>query len=106
MSLGGYDIEAGWGLRIPNMYKSLFYLEANGWREVRIALWVEDGKPCFSYKEYESLFIPSGLQPNYDRGEWYCRKCCQTFPNRDKCPNCNTVLRKKEIQTNHIILWL
>ncbi|MEM0481323.1 MAG: hypothetical protein QXM16_00320 [Nitrososphaerota archaeon] len=24
-----YDIIAGWRLRIPSMYKSLFYLEAN-----------------------------------------------------------------------------
>ncbi|MEM2652486.1 MAG: hypothetical protein QXU87_10500 [Candidatus Caldarchaeum sp.] len=54
---------------IPNMYKPLFYLEANDWREVRIAIWVEDGTPHFSYKEYEKpLFIPSGRQPNYDRG--------------------------------------
>ncbi|MEM1944890.1 MAG: hypothetical protein QXX57_04050 [Nitrososphaerota archaeon] len=83
-------------MRIPNMYKSLLHLEANNWREVRIALWVEDGIPYFSYKEHEEPpFIPSGRQPQYDRGEWYCSKCCQTSPNRDKCPNRNRVLRKK-----------
>ncbi|MEM0482000.1 MAG: hypothetical protein QXM16_03825 [Nitrososphaerota archaeon] len=93
---GRYDITAGWRLRIPNMYKSLFYLEANEGREVRIALWVEDGIPCFGYEEYgKSLFIPSGRQPRYDGGEWYCSRGCQTFSNRDKCPNCNRVLRKK-----------
>ncbi|MEM2237770.1 MAG: hypothetical protein QXR26_03140 [Candidatus Caldarchaeum sp.] len=69
------------------MYKPLFYLEANDGREVRIALWVEDGTPHFSYMEYEEpLFIPSGSQPQYDKGEWYCRKCRQTFKNRDKRP--------------------
>ncbi|MEM0482394.1 MAG: hypothetical protein QXM16_05870 [Nitrososphaerota archaeon] len=48
---GRYDITAGWRSRIPSMYKSLFYLEANEGREVRIFLWVEDGIPCFSYEE-------------------------------------------------------
>ncbi|MEM2238018.1 MAG: hypothetical protein QXK69_05105, partial [Candidatus Caldarchaeum sp.] len=49
-----------------------------------------------SYKEdEESPFIPSGHQPNYDKGESYCSKCCQTFINKDKCPNCNRILRKK-----------
>ncbi|MEM2747097.1 MAG: hypothetical protein QXK69_11390 [Candidatus Caldarchaeum sp.] len=87
---------AGWRLRIPNMYKPLFHFEAHDGREVRIAVWVEDGIPCFSYKEDEkSLFIPSGRQPNYDKGESYCSKCCKTFINRDKCPYCNRVLRKK-----------
>ncbi|MEM1965752.1 MAG: hypothetical protein QXH12_06520 [Candidatus Caldarchaeum sp.] len=77
-------------------YRPLFHLEDNGGRVVRIAVWVEDGIPCFSYKEdEESSFIPSGHQPNYDKGESYCSKCCQTFINRDKCPNCNRILRKK-----------
>ncbi|MEM2483296.1 MAG: hypothetical protein QXR26_02005, partial [Candidatus Caldarchaeum sp.] len=53
--------------------------------------WVEDGTPHFSYGK--PLFIPSGRQPNYDRR--YCRKCCQTFSNRDKHPNYNRILRKK-----------
>ncbi|MEM4374876.1 MAG: hypothetical protein QXI97_07780 [Nitrososphaerota archaeon] len=83
-------------MRIPNMYRCLFHLDANNGREVRIALWVEDEIPHFSYKEHEeSPFIPSGRQPQYDRGEWYCSKCGQTFRNRDKCPNCNRILRKK-----------
>ncbi|MEM0482978.1 MAG: hypothetical protein QXM16_08890, partial [Nitrososphaerota archaeon] len=87
---------AGWGLRIPNMYKQLFHLEANNGREVTISLWVEDGIPCFSYEEDgEPMFIPSGRLPQYGRGEWYCSNCCQTFPNSDKCPNSNRVLRKK-----------
>ncbi|MEM3123811.1 MAG: hypothetical protein QW756_06980, partial [Nitrososphaerota archaeon] len=95
---------AGWRLRIPNMYKSLLHLEANNWREVRIALWVEDGIPYFSYKEHEEPpFIPSGRQPQYDRGEWYCSKCRQTSPNRDKCPNRNRVLRKKPKKKKHNI---
>ncbi|MEM2024321.1 MAG: hypothetical protein QXG69_05995 [Candidatus Caldarchaeum sp.] len=83
-------------MRIPNMYRPLFYFESNGWRVVRIAVWVEDRIPYFSYKEdEESLFVPSGSQPNYDKGESYCSKCCQTFINKDKCPNCNRILRKK-----------
>ncbi|MEM1948518.1 MAG: hypothetical protein QXG52_00115 [Candidatus Caldarchaeum sp.] len=45
---GRYDVTAGWRLRIPNMFKTLFHFEANDGREVRIALWVEDGIPCFS----------------------------------------------------------
>ncbi|MEM4297442.1 MAG: hypothetical protein QW815_03645, partial [Nitrososphaerota archaeon] len=85
---GRYDVTAGWRLRIPNMYRCLFHLDANNGREVRIALWVEDEIPHFSYKEHEeSPFIPSGRQPQYDRGEWYCSKCGQTFRNSDKCPN-------------------
>ncbi|MEM0481360.1 MAG: hypothetical protein QXM16_00515, partial [Nitrososphaerota archaeon] len=86
---------AGWGLRIPNMYKQLFHLEANNGREVTISLWVEDGIPCFSYEDGEPMFIPSGRLPQYGRGECYCSRCCQTFSNRDKCPNYNRVLRKK-----------
>ncbi|MEM2238575.1 MAG: hypothetical protein QXZ62_08985 [Candidatus Caldarchaeum sp.] len=83
------------------MYKPLFHFEANDGREVRIAVWVEDGIPCFSYKEdEESPFVPSGHQPNYDKGESYCSKCCQTFINRDKCPNCNRILRKNQEERN------
>ncbi|MEM2004128.1 MAG: hypothetical protein QXQ37_05695 [Nitrososphaerota archaeon] len=52
------------------MYKPLFHLEANEGRGVRIALWVEDGISFFSYEGDEApLFISSGRQPHYDRGE-------------------------------------
>ncbi|MEM2515710.1 MAG: hypothetical protein QXK69_01705 [Candidatus Caldarchaeum sp.] len=32
------EVTAGWRLRIPNMYKPLFYYEANDGREVRIVV--------------------------------------------------------------------
>ncbi|MEM2238495.1 MAG: hypothetical protein QXR26_07820 [Candidatus Caldarchaeum sp.] len=94
-------LRLGGGLEYPIIYKNLFHYhyKANDGREVRIALWLEDATPHFSsfqlMEHEEPLFIPSGHQPNYDKGESYCSKCCQTFINRDKCPNCNKVLRKK-----------
>ncbi|MEM2052436.1 MAG: hypothetical protein QW614_05750 [Candidatus Caldarchaeum sp.] len=30
----------------------------------------------------EPPFIPSGVQPQYDRGECFCSVCRQTFSNR------------------------
>ncbi|MEM2238549.1 MAG: hypothetical protein QXR26_04300 [Candidatus Caldarchaeum sp.] len=43
------------------MYRPLFHFEAHDGREVRIAVWVEDRIPCFSYKEDEEPpFVPSG----------------------------------------------
>ncbi|MEM4280845.1 MAG: hypothetical protein QXT61_02090 [Candidatus Caldarchaeum sp.] len=88
-------------LRIPNIYKNLFHHEANNGREVRIDLWVEDGIPRFTYKEYEeSSFIPSGVQPQYDRGQSFCSICHKTFENRDRCPYCNRVLRKTQEKRN------
>jgi len=93
---GRYDVTAGFRLRIPNMYKNLFHYEANDGKEIRIDLWVEDGIPRFTYKEYEEpLCIPSGSQPKYDRGQSFCSVCRQTFENRDRCPHCNRALRKK-----------
>ncbi|MEM2986463.1 MAG: hypothetical protein QXZ71_05345 [Candidatus Caldarchaeum sp.] len=93
---GRYDVTAGFRLRIPSVYKNLFSYEANDGREVRIDLWVEDGTPRFTYKDYEeSPSIPSGIHPQYSRGQSFCSVCHQTFENRDRCPYCNRVLRKK-----------
>ncbi|MEM2580941.1 MAG: hypothetical protein QXD09_02040 [Candidatus Caldarchaeum sp.] len=41
------------------MCKPLFYLEAKDGREVRIAIWVEDGTPHFSYGASVYSFRPS-----------------------------------------------
>ncbi|MEM4164114.1 MAG: hypothetical protein QXI99_07700, partial [Candidatus Caldarchaeum sp.] len=93
---GRYDVTAGFRLRIPSMYKNLFHYEANDGKEVRIDLWVEDGIPRFTYKDHdESPFIPSGVQPQYDRGQSFCSVCRKTYENRDRCPDCNRTLRKK-----------
>ncbi|MEM4354186.1 MAG: hypothetical protein QW470_05500 [Candidatus Caldarchaeum sp.] len=82
---GRYDVTAGWWLRIPNMFKNLLSYEANDGREIKIVLWVEDGTPRFSYKDYEEPpYIPSGVQPQCDRGEWLCSVCRQTFSNKAK----------------------
>ncbi|MEM2766240.1 MAG: hypothetical protein QXG75_03805, partial [Candidatus Caldarchaeum sp.] len=58
------EVTAGWRLRIPNMYKPLFYYEANDGREVRIAVWFEDVVPFFSYREDEEscLFLQATSQ--------------------------------------------
>ncbi|MEM0440421.1 MAG: hypothetical protein QW240_03150 [Candidatus Caldarchaeum sp.] len=93
---GRYDVSAGFRLRIPSMFKNLPHYEANDGRQIRIDVWVEDGTPRFNYKDYEeSPSIPSGIHPQYSRGQSFCSVCHQTFENRDRCPYRNRVLRKK-----------
>ncbi|MEM2237305.1 MAG: hypothetical protein QXR26_05430 [Candidatus Caldarchaeum sp.] len=87
MFKGRYDVTAGFKLRIPSMFKNLLDYEANYRREIRIDLWVEDGIPRLTYKEYEeSPFIPSGIQPQYNRGQSFCSICHKTYENRDRFP--------------------
>ncbi|MEM2582675.1 MAG: hypothetical protein QXD09_07760, partial [Candidatus Caldarchaeum sp.] len=74
--------------------------EANDGREVRIDLWVRMEYRGSPIKNMMNLLIPSGVQPQYDRGQSFCSVCHKTYENRDRCPYCNRTIRKNQEKRN------